>query len=225
MAKVSELKKIENEIIKEEKMLEKFAKNHKMQIILSTIVFVVLIGAIIYLSVGAGRIFIEKSEISAPVISLTSVSGGVLEEVFVKEGDYIPANTIVAKVNGVSIKSMIEGLVIKVQNTPGQIVSSQTSIVQMISPKEMKVVGHIEEDKGLSDIKVGQRVIFTIDAFGSKQYPGIVDSIGASSRQGDVVFSISDKRQEKEFDVKVSFDVNAYPELKNGMSAKMWVYQ
>jgi len=43
------------------------------------------------------------------------------------------------------------------------------------------------------------------------------------SREGDVVFNISDKREVKQFDVKVRFDISKYPELKNGMSAKMWI--
>jgi hypothetical protein len=39
------------------------------------------------------------------------------------------------------------------------------------------------------------------------------------------VFSISDKREEREFEVRAIYDTNAYPELKNGMSAKMWIYK
>jgi len=39
-----------------------------------------------------------------------------------------------------------------------------------------------------------------------------------------VIFSISDKRPVKKFDVKLRFNVEAYPELKSGMSAKMTVY-
>jgi len=37
------------------------------------------------------------------------------------------------------------------------------------------------------------------------------------------VFSISDKRESREFEVKALFDSQAYPELKNGMSARMWI--
>ncbi len=51
----------------------------------------------------------------------------------------------------------------------------------------------------------------------------MVEAVAPSSRTGDIVFSISDKRQEQEFEVRVSYDVAAYPELKNGMSAKMWI--
>ena len=46
-----------------------------------------------------------------------------------------------------------------------------------------------------------------------------------TARSADVVFSISDQRAEQEFNVYVRYDINAYPELKNGMSAKIWVYK
>jgi len=95
----------------------------------------------------------------------------------------------------------------------------------MVDPHEYRLIGHIDEDKGLSDIKVGQDVIFTADAFGSKEYSGTVESINPSARQSDIVFSISDKREERQFDIYVKFDVTKYPELKNGMSARMWVYK
>jgi hypothetical protein len=64
-----------------------------------------------------------------------------------------------------------------------------------------------------------------MDAFPSKQYPGVVDSISPTARSSDIVFSISDKRAEQMFDVKVKYDIYAYPELLNGMSAKMWIYK
>ena len=79
--------------------------------------------------------------------------------------------------------------------------------------------------KGLKDIKVGQTVVFTVDAFGSKEYPGIVNEISPTSNQGDIVFNISGARQEMDFNVKVRFDEAQYPELKNGMSAKLWIYK
>ena len=95
----------------------------------------------------------------------------------------------------------------------------------MINPNDLRVVGQVEEDKGLKDIKIGQSAIFTVDAFGSKQYSGIVDQINPTSDAGDIVFNISNTRQENNFDVKIRFDVNQYPELKNGMSAKLWIYK
>lgn len=217
-----ELKK---EIKQEEKAAVWFFHSHTFRIIIALALFVALIVATLYLTNAESRIYIEKSEINAPVISLSAQSPGIIEKIFVKEGDFIQSNMIVAETDKESIKSKVDGLVIFVQNTPGQIVNSQTPIVNIIEPKELGVIGHIEEDKGLKEIKPNQKVIFTVDAFGSKKYEGIVDSISPTSRQSSIVFSISDKRQEKEFDVKVKFDSDLYPELKNGMSAKMWVYK
>ena len=236
MAKESTIIRLEKGIKKEEKILshdikkeEKgilwFFQSHSFKIILLVAVFLLLNGSIIYLSVTHNRISIEKSEISAPIISLSSASQGILDKVLVKEGDRVSADMVVAQVAGVPIKAKIDGIVIFVQNTPGQIVSSQTPIVKMVDPQQFRVVGHIQEDKGLSDIKPGQDVIFTVDAFGSQEFKGIVESITPTSRDTAITFSISDKRPEKEFDVKVKYDVNLYPQFKNGMSAKMWVYK
>jgi len=74
-------------------------------------------------------------------------------------------------------------------------------------------------------VSVGQRATFTVDAFGGRVFNGIVDEVSPTSRAGDVVFSISDKRQEQEFNIKVRYDATAYPELKNGMSAKLTIYK
>jgi len=64
-----------------------------------------------------------------------------------------------------------------------------------------------------------------VDAFGSKTYKGVVDEVSPTSNQSDVVFNISDQRPTNQFEVKVRFDPTLYPELKNGMSAKIWVYK
>jgi multidrug resistance efflux pump len=108
----------------------------------------------------------------------------------------------------------------------GQLVSPSAGsyVVQMIDPSDLRVVGHLDENKGLSKIAVGDAAMFTVDAFGSKSYQGIVDEISETSRASDVVFNVSDERPTNEFDVKVRFDPEKYPELKNGMSAKIWVY-
>src|SRR6185369_571507 len=96
-------------------------------------------------------------------------------------------------------------------------------VVTMIEPKELRVVARVSEDKGLKDIYEGQKVLFTVDAFGARQYEGTVENVSDTSHEGDVVFDMSDKREEKEFEVKVRFDGNAYPELQHGMSAKVWI--
>ena len=95
----------------------------------------------------------------------------------------------------------------------------------MVDPSQLRVVAHVDEDKGLSDIMPGDQATFTVDAFGSKKFTGVVDDVSPTARQQDIVFNISDARQTDQFDVSIRFDTAAYPELKNGMSAKVWIYK
>jgi len=106
----------------------------------------------------------------------------------------------------------------------GAHVSAGMPVVTIINPNALRVAGKIDENKGLSQVSVGDPATFTVDAFGSKKYHGVVSEISQTSVQTDVVFNISDKRPTNQFDVYVRFDTAKYPELKNGMSARIWVH-
>ena len=136
----------------------------------------------------------------------------------------ILANVPVARVGTELIKSKVAGEVINVENNIGEQINPGQAVVTMIDPTTLRVVGKLDEDKGLSSIQVGDAVTFTVDAFGSKQFSGFVDEISPTSEQSSIVFNISDKREVRQFDIKARFDINQYSTLKNGMSARMWVY-
>ncbi len=190
----------------------------------SVLVVGTIVGVLAILGVSSQRVEIENSLVSAPEITLAPTTPGILKQVYVSAGDTIPANTVVAQVGTELIKSTSAGLVISTGDQIGSVVSAQTPVVTMIDPSGLRIVGQIDEDKGLSRIAVGDKVIFTVDAFGSKQFKGVVSEVSPTSHDADVVFSISDKRAVQKFDVKVSYDVTQYPEIKNGMSARIWVY-
>ena len=183
------------------------------------------IAATSYLAVANKTVYIDKSSIDAPAINLAPTAPGVLRALFVKAGDIVAPNTPVAQVGVELIKSTQGGLVLSTQGDVGDGVGQGATVVTMIDPSALRVVGQVQEDKGLSDIKVGETAKFTVDAFGGRIFYGVVDEVSPEASQGDIVFSISDKRQEQTFDVKVRFDTTQYPELKQGMSAKLWVYK
>ncbi len=168
-------------------------------------------------------IYTDKASVTAPLIKLAPHAPGELKKVYVEQGDTIAANRAVARVGDEMLMSVVRGTVIDVKKDLGAIYTPGSAVVTMVDPRELRVMAQIEEDKGLKDIHEGQRVLFTIDAFGSRQYEGIVEAVSQTNRLGDVVFNISDKREEQEFDVKISYDRNEYPELQNGMSARVWI--
>ncbi|MFH0862178.1 MAG: HlyD family efflux transporter periplasmic adaptor subunit [Candidatus Altiarchaeota archaeon] len=204
---------------------EKLGQNPRLVAAIAVITIIAAVGGAMYLLVLQTRIYVEKSEISAPTIMLTPSSAGTIDKFFVESGKTVRKNQILAKVGDETIKAPIAGLILSITNTPGQVATLQTPIIRMIDPRELRVTGRLQEDKGLADVRLGQRVVFTVDAYGSKEYDGTVTQIAPAARSSDVVFSISDQREEREFDIEASFDVKAYPELKNGMSAKMWIYK
>jgi multidrug efflux pump subunit AcrA (membrane-fusion protein) len=156
---------------------------------------------------------------------LAPTVGGTLEQVFVSVGDSVLDSAPIARVGNQLIKANSAGQILSIDTNIGDNFTLSQAVATMIDPSALRVVGQVEEDKGLADIKVGQSAVFTVDAFGSKKYSGIVDQISPTSNAGDIVFNISGARQENNFDVKVRFNVNQYPELKNGMSAKLWIYK
>jgi multidrug efflux pump subunit AcrA (membrane-fusion protein) len=186
---------------------------------------VAIILVIVFILLSQHQIYVEKSRIEAVPINLSSQNGGILERIMVKVGDNIGENTPVALVGTEIVVSKEAGVVIEVNENIGKSFAPNEAVVIMIRPDDLRVIASIEEDKGLSDVIVGQRAIFTVDAFGSRKFSGIVDEVSPTSRQGDVVFNISNQRQVYEFDVKIRFDEKNNPELKNGMSAKAWIFK
>ena len=196
-----------------------------MRGIIVLILMIAAIGgtALAYIAYTNRSVYIEKSDIEAPEIDLAATAPGVLNDMFVKAGDSVTANEVVARVGDQLLKSKVAGIITKADAAVGQSYNAGQTVVAMIDPSALRVVGHLDENKGLDRIQVGQYVTFTVDAFGSKKYSGIVDEVSPEARSGDIVFTISDKRAEQVFDIKVRFDPTLYPELKNGMSARIWV--
>ncbi|MEI7777042.1 MAG: HlyD family efflux transporter periplasmic adaptor subunit [bacterium] len=218
---IKKLIKEEEELVKE---VKKFEKGLWITTGLIALAIVAVAGGLIYWRLTSNQIFIENSDIEAPSIALAPTVPGTLEEVYVHEGDEVLANVPVARVGTELIKSKVAGEVINVENNIGEQINSGQAVVTMIDPTELRVVGKVDEDKGLSDIRVGNSVTFTVDAFGGKQFSGVVDEISPTSAQSGIVFNISDKREVRQFFIKARFDINQYNLLKNGMSARMWVY-
>ena len=213
-------------------------KEHKTEeneggrsLIIRIVVAIVLVGALgggLYWYVSSKTIYIDQSIIQAPLINLSPVNNGTLEAVFVKAGDTVTADEPVARVGNEIVKAKTQGTIVSVDQNLGEFENSltgQANVATMIDPTQLRVVGSLDENKGLSDVAVGDAATFTVDAFGGKQYQGIVDEVSPTSKQSDVVFNISDQRPTNAFQVYVRFDPTKYPELKNGMSARIWVYK
>lgn len=210
-----------------EKNIQKKENIFKKPWLQSLIYFLVIFGLLavfLFWQANKNTVFIENSDLEAPVINLAPSTSGVLNALYVKEGDKVEANTQIALVGSQIISTKQAGIVASAPAVLGAYFMPGETIASIVNFAEMKVVGSVDETKGLRDIQTGQRATFSVDAFPGVTYVGVVDEISPISNDNGVVFSISDKRPIKKFDVKVRFNVADYPELKNGMSAKITVY-
>ncbi len=186
---------------------------------------IIAVGAVsAYLILTSGRVSIDTASIQAPLIGLTSTAPGILDAVYVHTGDMITANQPVALVGTQVITSKVAGMVVSVNDAVGAQVNAGVEVVTMIDPSQLRVVDRIDENKGFAQIRIGDPVRFTVDAFSGKTFTGVIDEIAPTSNQSGIVFNISSQRQVQQFDVKARFDTSAYPELRNGMSARMEIY-
>ena len=193
----------------------------------SLIAFVVIFGALAGFLIWQSKkdtVFIEDSNLEAPIINLSPTSPGTLNALYVKEGDVVPPNSQVALVGSQIISAQDGGIVASAPDVLGAYFTPGQTVVSIVNNQQMKVVGQVAETKGLKDIAVGQRATLTVDAFPGKTYEGIVDQISPVSDDNGIIFSISDTRPVENFDVSVRFNISDYPELKSGMSAKITIH-
>ena len=209
---------------KEQNKKENIFKKPWMQSLIAMVSIFGLLAVFLFWQSNKDTIFIENSYLEAPVVNLSPSTPGILNALYVKEGDTILANSQIALVGSQILSAKDGGIVSSAQQILGTYFAPGQTVVSIVNVQDMKVIGSIDETKGLENIKAGQRATFTVDAFPGKEYEGIVDQISPISNDTNVVFSISDKRPIKKFDIKVSFNVSLYPELKSGMSAKITVH-
>lgn len=196
--------------------------------VVAGVVVVVGVGGGVYYYVSSKTVYIEDSVIQAPLINLSPANSGVLQQVFVNPGDMVMTNEPIALVGDEIVEAQTNGEIVTTDQNIGEYenaLTGQAVVATMIDPTQLRVVGSLDENKGLADVAVGDPANFTVDAFGSTVFHGVVDEVAPTSEQSDVVFNISDERPTNEFQVYVRFDPTAYPQLKNGMSARIWVYK
>ncbi len=193
-------------------------------ILLLFIIIGTVVGVLYWLD-SQKYIYSDKAVVSVPLIQLTPEEKGVFKEIYVQEGQKVQAHESVAKVGYDIISAEIPGIIATVKQDFGAIYNPGQAVVTMYDPAEMRIVASIPEDKGLKDIHEGQKVKFTVDVFGTEEFEGTVEEVKEISNSDDVVFSISDKREIKNFDIKIKYNQNNYPHFKDGMSAKVWIYK
>ena len=206
------------------KIFKQLKKPKVLRAVIAVVVTVILIVAYYFWQVSKDRVIIEDSLVNVPIISISPQTAGKLREIDVYENEQVKRGDTLAVIGSETLYADSDGLIVMTNNQIGSLFTSQTPVVQMIRSIDMRIAGTIDENKGLNDLRVGQVASFTIDALPGKTFWGYVDEISPIAKQTQLSFSISSERPTQQFVVYAKFDSNKYPEIKNGMSAKMKIY-
>jgi len=188
------------------------------------IIAALLIGGYIGYQLLRDRVSIEDSLVQAPIITISPEVPGAIADIKVYEGERVKRGDTLAIVGTSSLNAYQDGLVVATDNAIGSLASSQTPVVEMINFADMRIAGTLDENKGLDKIQIGQIVSFTVDALPGQTFWGYVDEISPTAKQTQLQFSVSSERPTQQFLVYARFNAYSYPQIKNGMSAKMTVY-
>jgi multidrug resistance efflux pump len=200
-------------------------KNPKvLKSLLVVIIAALLIGGYVYFQLSKDRVAIDSSLVQAPIVIISPETPGKILNIKVYEGEQVKKGDTLAIVGTSSLNAYQDGLVVSINNAIGSIASSQTPVVQMINFSDMRIAGTIDENKGLDKVKIGQAVAFTVDALPNQTFWGYVDEISPTAKQTQLQFSVSSERPTQQFIIYARFNAYGYPQIKNGMSAKMTVY-
>ena len=211
--------------MKKIKDLIKKIKDPKIaRILIIAIIAIAIIGSFIFYEKLRDRVSIEDSLIQAPIVSLSPQAPGMLVDLKVYEGEKVKKGDVLAVVGTQSLNAYQDGIIVSTMRSIGSLVSAQAPVVQMINPSEMRIAGTIDENKGFNQIKIGQIVSFTVDALPGQTFWGYVDEISPMAKQTALQFSVSSERPTQQFVIYARFDAYKYPQIKNGMSAKMAIY-
>ncbi len=195
-----------------------------LRILLFGLLAILIIGGFIGYQLLSNRVSIEDSLIQAPITSISPTTAGKIMAINVHDGEMVTKGQALATVGTSTLNAYQDGIIVSTDNEIGSIATAQTPVVEMINLTNMQVAGTIDENKGLNEIKVGQAVSFTVDALPGQIFWGYVDEISPTAKTTALQFTVSSERPTQQFVVYANFDAYKYPQILNGMSAKMTVY-
>jgi multidrug resistance efflux pump len=206
------------------KLFSKIRNPKVLRVIIAVAVIIIVATSFLFYEMKKDRIAIDNSIVFTPIISVSPITPGSLMETDVYENEYVQKGDLLAIVGSEAVRAKTNGLIVMANTQTGSMANATNPVVQMIQPEDMRIAGTIDENKGLKDIKVGQVASFSVDAIPGKTYWGYVDEVSPSAKQTQISFSISSERPTQQFVVYVKYDSLKYPEVKNGMSAKLTIY-
>ena len=133
----------------------------------------------------------DDAQVNGTIVNVSAPMTGILSTLTVKQGDTVTAGQALGSITGaasvsstgttgtpasVDVNSPISGTILQVAAVQGQGVAPGLTILQITNLNSLNVVAYIDEN-ALNNIKTGQAVDITIDAYKGTSFTGHVQQI------------------------------------------------
>ena len=202
------------------KIAELKAHHSKLPAILFILVVLLLIvGAFFLLQaiIGNHAGFTLSGTIEATEIHLGSEVSGRVSRVYVKEGENVTNNQVVAEVRGDKVHSTIDGVVMDRAVEPGEIVAAGTTLITVADLNALTLTVYIPEDQ-LGQVQLGQMCQVKVDSYPGQTFWGTVIHIANKAEFTPRNVQTTESRKNTVFGIKLDMaPTNGL--LKPGMPA------
>lgn len=168
----------------DEELTEKDGKDEKKKINKNTAMAAIAVAVIIVVCIAFGYyenssryLKTDNAKVTADIYPISSKTEGKLLKFDAYVGKYVESGTILGRVDGGPyIKAPSDGEFIEVDAIKGDYILT-TDVMGYIADVDHMYIGANIEETDITKVKVGQSVVVTLDAYGSKKFDGIVTKV------------------------------------------------
>jgi multidrug efflux pump subunit AcrA (membrane-fusion protein) len=196
-------------------------------------IVVIILGILIYgvylliQSLIFGDVLVVSGTIEASEVHLGITSAGIVDRVFVEEGDPVQTDQLLANIKDVvgggsgNVRSPIDGIVLMRAAEPGEVISAGGSLLVVSNLTSVTLTVFIPEDT-YGKVYLGQTYEICVDSFSDKTFMGTVTYISDIAEFTPRNAQSVQNRKNTVFAVKMTIP-NPELNLKPGMPADVTI--
>ena len=160
-------------------------------VIPAIILAIILVGGVVsYLLYNSYNFYpTDDAQVTGTMVTIVPPTSGTLTRLDVQVGTLVSAKQIIGTIVPLSSLAPIQhlfapmdGVIVQVPGTVGQLVNTTTMIAQETDPASMKITAYVDES-AIKNVAVGQAVDIHIDAYNTTLTGHITQIVGATAGQ------------------------------------------
>lgn len=131
----------------------------------------------------------DDAQVTGTMVNIVPPISGTLINLDVQVGSEVSAKQIIGTIEPLSslapvqhLVAPMDGVMVQVPGTVGQLVSTSTTIAQETNPNSMKITAYVDES-AIKNVAVGQAVDIHVDAYNTTLSGHISQIVGAAAGQ------------------------------------------